>query len=158
MIIKHYIPGSQVVLMSAELLEQIYRSSMTEYPNEFGGILAGIRLGNIWTIVDFQEPTKYQNSSVSFTRDASSLNVYLQKVFEESTGQIEYLGEWHSHPDGSTKWSNNDRVSMIEIAEDVNIKVENPLLLVIGNSKRNFSYSLFQCIQGNLIKHKLLKI
>lgn len=159
MIIKHHIPDKNpIVLISYGLLEQMYHLCMSEYPNEFGGILSGIRLNDVWTIVDFQEPKKYQNSSNGFTREASSLNIYLESAFNESKGQIEYLGEWHSHPDGSTKYSDNDKRSMLEIAEDINIKNDFPLLLIVGNSKRNFKYSLFQCIEGNMIKHKITQI
>jgi len=159
LIIKHYISGrDQVVLMSCELLEQMYHLSMTQYPKEFGGILSGIQLNDVWTIVDFQPPKKYQNSATGFTRDAGSLNIYLESAFDQSKGQIEYLGEWHSHPDGSTKYSFNDRKSMIEIADDAKIKNDSPLLLIIGNSKKDFKYSLFQCIGDSLLKHKHIQI
>lgn len=159
MIIKHYTAkGSPIVLISQGLLEQIYHSSMTQYPKEFGGIVSGIRLNNIWTIIDFQVPLKYDNSTNGFTRDAGTLNIYLESAFNESRGQVEYLGEWHSHPNGTTKYSDNDRKSMMEIAEDINIKNDSPLLLIIGNSKKSFKYSLFQYIEGNLLEHKITQI
>lgn len=115
-------------------------------------------MNNVWTIIDFQEPQEYHNSPNGFTRDAGALNVYLKSAFDESKGQVEYLGEWHSHPDGSTKYSDNDRKSMMEIAEDINIKNDSPLLLIIGNSKRSYMYSLFQYVGDNMIEHRTTQI
>ena len=106
--------------------------SKNEFPKEFGGIVSGFRNGNIWIIVDFEIPNNYKNSKTNFTRDVIKINSYLKKNYKNSGGLIEYLGEWHTHPLGDAYYSQNDLVSMREIAIDKKVIIETPLLFIFS--------------------------
>lgn len=43
-----------------------------------------------------------------------------------------YLGEWHSHPNGSSIYSNTDLDTIRSIASNENIKIIRPLLLIVS--------------------------
>ena len=43
---------------------------------------------------------------------------------------LRYVGEWHSHPNGSTQYSDIDLAAMVDIEKEV--AIENPLLLIVG--------------------------
>jgi len=155
MIIKYINPVSQsVVLLPRYLLESIFRIASQHYPVEFGGIFTGYKLDNLLSIVDFEVPNKFQSTGTKFTREADDLNKYLQDIYEVSLGKIEYLGEWHSHPAGSTQFSSKDLQSIGEIAFKSETKNKNPLLLIIGLGQKKHISTFYQFIEGNLIKLK----
>ncbi|MDL2239151.1 Mov34/MPN/PAD-1 family protein [Bacteroidales bacterium OttesenSCG-928-K03] len=134
------------------MLNQMVIISHSYLPNEFGGIFAGIKYDNLWHITDFEIPIIYSHSNLKFTRDAEYLNDYLEEIYQKSNGKIEYLGEWHTHPFGSTKYSTDDLNSMSEIAKEINTKNETPILAIINVSYKKFYYKFYQYQNNNLIE------
>jgi len=140
------------VWISEHLLNQMYLLSMRHYPNEFGGILVGVQNDNDVIISDFEVPNKFDNNKNQFTRHASKLNKYLHESYSKSNGKLEYLGEWHTHPNTNPNFSRNDEESMKELAEDPKVKTNHPALIILGVSKKNYDYKLYICFEGKL-KH-----
>ena len=55
----------------------------------------------------------------------------LENVWEQLAKEgLQYVGEWHSHPNGSTQYSSTDLAAMIDIEKEV--AIENPLLLIVS--------------------------
>ena len=121
-------------------------------PNEFGGILVGVKYNNFWHITDFEVPTKYALSKTGFIRNADNLNAYLKDIYQKSNGKIEYLGEWHTHPFGSTTYSANDFNSMSEIAKEENTKNETPVLAILSIQRRKNNYKFYRYQNNRLIE------
>lgn len=46
-----------------------------------------------------------------------------------------YLGEWHSHPNGSSSYSMTDRKALTNIAESETVNISNPIMLIVGFNK-----------------------
>jgi integrative and conjugative element protein (TIGR02256 family) len=128
----------------------MYIIARSHLPNEFGGIFVGIKYNNFWHITDFEIPTKYTHSKTGFTRNADNLNSYLKDIYQKSNGKIEYLGEWHSHPFGSTMYSTNDFNSMSEIAKEENTKNRTPILAILSISHKK-NQCKFYHYQGNCL-------
>ena len=42
------------------------------------------------------------------------------------------MGEWHTHPKGTTQYSNTDYQAMVGIANDKNVALATPLLFIIS--------------------------
>lgn len=139
------------VLFSEALLEKMILLGKSFYPKEFGGILTGIREKDFWVIVDIEVPTKFESQKSGFIRHADFLNDYLQKIFVESNSKIEYLGEWHTHPNGSTQFSLQDLSSMKEIANNPEIKNTTPLLIILGIGN-DIKYQCYSLKSNQLIK------
>lgn len=139
------------VLFSESLLEKMIRLAKEFYPNEFGGILTGIKEKNCWIITDIEVPTKYESNKSNFVRYPNFLNDYLQKIFDISNSKIEYLGEWHTHPNGSTQFSSQDLLSMRDIAENSEINNRTPLLIILGLNK-DVNYQCYYFIGNQLVK------
>jgi len=136
------------ILISEYLLNQMYRIARSHLPNEFGGILIGVKYSDFWHITDFEVPTKYTHSKTGFTRNADNLNSYLKDIYQKSNGTIEYLGEWHTHPFGSTMYSANDFNSMSEIAKEESTKNGTPILAILSIHRVKNQYK-FYCYQDN---------
>lgn len=120
--------------VDSSLLDEIYSQARKHYPNEFGGILIGnySTCGKVATITEICAPTKYSNSRVLFKRFVDNLNKRLSYLFKISNGETIYVGEWHSHPNGSSSYSSTDLNSISEIAKDSNVQISSPLMIIVS--------------------------
>lgn len=76
-----------------------YRQRMAD-ANEAGGLLLGFRRGPHLEIIDITEP--YPNDvrrRTYFYRCDSSHKKHAKKQWKKSKKTIDYLGEWHTHPE-----------------------------------------------------------
>lgn len=66
---------------------------------------------------------------------------------------ITYLGEWHTHPKGTTQYSNTDYQAMVGIANDKNVALATPLLFIISLNESSITGSkAYLCDSGILLK------
>jgi [CysO sulfur-carrier protein]-S-L-cysteine hydrolase len=144
MIVKYIEPKSGIsAFLSEIILDKIRAHIASHSPKEFGGIFSGLRRESSYFIIDIVLPEKYENSRVQFTRHPDNLNIYLKNVYGNTSGAIEYLGEWHSHPGGSNRFSGHDLTTMKAIASDDGVKMENPLLLIIAHPPKKTEFALY---------------
>lgn len=124
------------------------------YSNEIGGFLIGYYSSDLKTlqINDFIIPKKYESSSHLFERSIEGVFNIFKEIFKSKKQY--YIGEWHTHPNGISMYSNTDLNAMKEIAGDENVIIENPILLILSiNKKRNYEYSFYLYVNGKLIKY-----
>lgn len=121
---------------------QIYRTAMTfivrssrhHDPNETGGILLGKRIDTIALIVAAVGPgSQAQHALRDFIRDGEYAQAELERFFLASGGQIDYLGEWHSHPRPESP-SARDRASLASISASADYNCPQPLLILSQRS------------------------
>jgi integrative and conjugative element protein (TIGR02256 family) len=142
------------ILIPQRCLELMLQELLSYYPNEFGGVLIGIRDKEKTIVVDFVTPTNFSISRKKFVRDNKYLNEELERIYRMSYGKLEYLGEWHSHPEGCTKFSNDDKTSMLKIATDLNVGFNFPFLIIFSLNKKTFDYSIYVTFKNQLIELK----
>lgn len=126
------------------LLDELKEIALNHYPNEIGGYLLG-RYSNDKskaTIVKQIIALEYSNSPVSFKHivNEATKNIFI-KLFKEEG--IHYLGEWHTHPNSDSRYSQTDFNALKKIAKG---DIENPILLIIGfdmKGIRDFSFNVF---------------
>lgn len=141
-------PDKKVCLeYELSLLQKIENIALKHYPNEFGGFLIGyysIDLNSL-IVTDFLIPKEYTNHRTLFERSTKGIKKKLLKLFKLKEKRY-YVGEWHSHPDSSTKYSRTDLEAMRSIAESENVRINNPILLIVSlnNQKlKNFTFYLY---------------
>ena len=78
----------------------------------------------------------------------------LEKVWEQLSQEgLRYVGEWHSHPNGSTQYSGSDLAAIIDIEKEV--AIENPILMIVGVRGCRLSALTFYCYKNNkLLEYK----
>lgn len=133
------------LIVDSSLLDDIYSQAKKHYPNEFGGILIGnySTCGKVATITETCVPTKYSNSRILFKRFVDNLNKRLSYLFKASNGETIYVGEWHSHPNGASSYSSTDLNSMSEIAEDSNVQISSPLMIIVSMYKDSVKETVY---------------
>jgi len=152
-IVKSY---NQVKLTIKEnLLNEIIEEGKKHFPNEFGGFLLGYYSSEykMLHVCEYILPKKYTGLPTIFQRSTDEVTEEFKDAFNRR--QLYYVGEWHTHPDGPTSYSNTDLKSMIEIAECETVKIKNPILLIIGISQnRLVDYTFYFYNNKKLLQYE----
>lgn len=138
-----------------ELLLKLSDHGIENYPNEFGGFLIGSYSKDMKTLFINATllPKKYNGFPTLFERSTEGIIIELEVAFN-SKG-IFYIGEWHTHPSGSSLFSKTDLNSMIEIAECETVKIKNPILLIISiNHDKLLDYTFYFYNNQNLFPYE----
>lgn len=113
-----------------KLLEYMYNKALDAFPNEVGGMLAGRYENKNSAIVEsIVMPKEIPGSHNEFVRNTEGLEELWAELKNEG---IEYLGEWHTHPNGSSHYSRTDLHAMNEIVRDEYVSILNPILLILS--------------------------
>lgn len=150
---KYYLASNDLYInIQVSVFNQIRLQAEGEYPNENGGMLAGRYSADRHTVYieKVVTPMEKLTGRSTFKRNAKGL----EKVWEQlAKDGLRYVGEWHSHPNGSTQYSSTDLAAMVDIEKEVTIA--NPLLLIVGVRSDGVNTHTFYCYKDNkLLEYK----
>ncbi len=143
------------LVVEDDLMNRLGKLGVKHYPNEFGGFLIGNYAADFGTVFinDFLLPKKYSGSSFGFVRSVEGLKSKFNDLFDRKKQY--FVGEWHTHPDGSTMYSQTDLNAMIKTAECETVRIENPILLVLSvNKSRLTNYTFYFYENRKLIAYE----
>jgi integrative and conjugative element protein (TIGR02256 family) len=124
---------------------------MSQYAREFaplenGGILLGWRAREDLVVIDVRGPGPLAlHGRHCFLPDHQWQVAEIDRAFEESKGNLDYLGDWHTHPDGVAAMSELDCATLRRIARHV----KHPLMLILAGQKNEQVWSA-RCWSGHL--------
>ncbi|WP_016761539.1 Mov34/MPN/PAD-1 family protein [Leptospira kirschneri] len=132
------------VIIDQSTISDLCRIRKEKLPNETGGILIGYidqKLKNLY-VVDFLVAPKDSISSPSgFTRGTAGLSEKLSNIIERTNHIVNYIGEWHSHPQGaSARPSKIDFQQISQFIEIMSIDGLPHVMLIVGEN--DLSYTL----------------
>lgn len=127
------------IMLPEKVFDDVKKFIVRHYPNECGGVFVGKITEDTAIIEKMMVPRKFRSTPVFFSRIADFINQWLVKVFKQSNGETIYLGEWHSHPNGVPYPSSTDYSSMKRIAQNTDVRIETPLLLIVGYNTQQFN-------------------
>lgn len=130
--------GEWVVSYSQSLAEEIAALRAARLPNETGGILLGIvdtPKKFIHLVQALPEPEDSSGTVVDFERGVAGLADTINTAAERSLHQIRYVGEWHSHPAGSsTSPSATDIRQIFWLSDELANEGLPALILIAGDN------------------------
>ena len=134
------------IIMDTTVFQQLAIQAESEYPNENGGMLAGRYSDDRKTVYIKQlvTPAAKKTDCTSFVREATGMDAFWNELAKEG---LQYVGEWHSHPNGSTEYSQTDYEAMAEIEHEV--KIANPILLIVSVKRDGVRSQTFYCYNNN---------
>jgi len=107
------------VTIEDDVLEALHQSALESYPNETGGFLVGNYISNNHAHVTcLVQPVKKTCRPCSFERSTEGMKTVWDNLFEQG---LIYLGEWHTHPNGSRDYSITDLEAMRIIASSADV-------------------------------------
>lgn len=115
----------------AKLLKYVQKDSM----NENGGILLGKVTDDYFrvTITNITEPTLFDKKGrYHFIRSKRSVQKTINKLWKLSDREINYIGEWHTHPQENPKPSLTDEIMIAECIKNNTCPFGELFLIIIG--------------------------
>jgi integrative and conjugative element protein (TIGR02256 family) len=124
--------GHLVVITSRVLTRLLSFRQLTPDSHEAAGILIGERRGAHLVIHAISEPGEGdRHTRVSVDRCGTHHQAVVNDAFFHSAGTLQYLGEWHTHPEDYPLPSSRDRLSW-----RVHLPAPIPMVLIIVGRKQ----------------------
>ncbi|MBB4365010.1 integrative and conjugative element protein (TIGR02256 family) [Bradyrhizobium sp. CIR18] len=137
---------SVTVWLSSQVMQRMCSLARDLSPLENGGILLGWRSGEDLIVVDLRGPgPQALHARHCFIPDHVWQVAEINRAFEASRGDLDYLGDWHSHPDSVAEMSKLDSATLLRITR----KVSAPLMLIVAGSGTDWSS---RCWKGQIAR------
>lgn len=103
-------------------------------PNETGGLLLGYRHSPTEVVItDAIGPgPKADHRRTGFDPDTNWQASELARRYRDADRRISYLGDWHTHPGGTTTLSRTDRRTLRAIARHPDARCPHPVMAVLA--------------------------
>jgi len=123
----------QVILVQREQLDEMLVEGRRTFPLETGGILMGFVTAERTVVTSVVGPgPRAIHRRHSFTPDAEWQQGRVAELYERSGRRDTYLGDWHTHPGGSTCASFTDWFAAWTIARSRDARCPNPVMVVLA--------------------------
>jgi len=130
--------GPGRIWISREVLAAMIAECDRAAPAETGGVLMGYRADDtderVATHVIGPGPNAV-HEDIRFVPDHDYQLAEIAQLYEMSERRLDYLGDWHSHPDAEGYLSKKDLETLNRIAWSRAARTENPVMLVMAGRK-----------------------
>jgi proteasome lid subunit RPN8/RPN11 len=134
--------GEWTLITDATLLAKIRRLRGRKLPNETGGVLLGsfdITRRIVYVIDTIPSPPDSKEWPTLYIRGHERLPAMIAHVEQATAGNIGYIGEWHSHPNGQRALPSKDDILVFAWLTELMDRDGRPaLMLIIGDREYNF--------------------
>jgi len=128
------------IMFDTWLLEKLAAFRADRLPNETGGILLGVfdtQAKNCYIIDSLPSPPDSQEWPTSYIRGCEGLSEQVKTIQKRTAQQVNYVGEWHSHPDRcSTRPSGDDRKAYAWLIGHMSLETLPAIMLIVGENQR----------------------
>jgi integrative and conjugative element protein (TIGR02256 family) len=132
--------GEWVVVVDVALLQRLCDLRASKVPNETGGVLLGsfdVGRGLVYVVDTVPSPPDSEEWPTLYIRGRHGLSEEVQSLAAKTDGMLEYVGEWHSHPDGfPTAPGRDDRQVFAWLAGLMAQEGLPPLMVTVGERGR----------------------
>ncbi|TEB09361.1 ThiF family adenylyltransferase [Pelotomaculum propionicicum] len=131
-----YRTSGWVLCTDQSLYNKIKEFRNAKLPNETGGILIGsfdMQRKIVYIVDTIPSPPDSQEWPTTYIRGSQGLRSRVEKIKELTNGMLEYVGEWHSHPNGyGCAPSADDYKAFIWLSKYMNPAGYPALMLIAG--------------------------
>lgn len=144
--------------LNKNALEQMIHFADNKYALETGGILVGYisKTGEPVILGVIGPGPGAKHFSFRFIPDHDWQCEQLDICYESSQGKIVYLGDWHTHPNGTPDMSWIDKRTLMRIAQHSASCLTRPLMLIGAGTPNTWKWACHQHITGkffNFVSH-----
>jgi len=141
-----------VLQLPRALLDAIVLAANQAQPWETGGVLMGIHDegSKAYRVTELigAGPNSVA-TRCTFDPDQQFQQAAVDRLFSEHSGDIEYLGDWHSHPGGTPSPSLTDRMTLSSIRRFDGARCGEPIMLIYGGLIDNTIHAFQLTRDGN---------
>ena len=129
------------VRIASEVADKLRALRRSAAPNETGGVIIGTvdhARHQIEVAFGLPAPSDSLSSKVAFERGVLGLRAEIERVRSQTMYQLCYLGEWHTHPDGTgVEPSQTDMEQLAQLREKIIMEKRPGLMLIVGERQLN---------------------
>lgn len=130
--------GKWTIKYDVGFTDKIKAQRLSALPNETGGSLLGITdmKTKIIVLVDILPPPPDSESSPThFIRGKDGQLEALKRVHGLTAGIVDYVGDWHSHPNGcSVQPSADDRILLATLVRKMQVEDLPAVMMIVSNN------------------------
>ncbi len=129
--------GQYTVSISEPCFHKISKITKKHSPREIGTSLVGCYSDDGFEafILDSAPLSPdSEGSAISFCRGTGGLRKFFSRLLRNHDGRQYYIGEWHSHPYGSSTPSGTDDRTQSAIASDLETNCPECILIIFGGT------------------------
>lgn len=116
----------------AMCVAELLTAALASYPLETGGVLLGRRRGHHATITQVVGPGPAADHEVRRFVPDSGWQSEQVAAFWHADRSLQYLGDWHTHPNGSLSPSPVDLRTLSDIARFPAARQDEPVMLIVA--------------------------
>lgn len=131
--------GGWTINYDQEIHDKIMKYRQIKQPSETGGVILGFLDSfekRIYIVDVLPAPIDSIESPTSFVRGKDNLLGVLNEVKRRTANIVDYLGEWHSHPDGYFTSPSNADIELLKYLSERMGEDGLPALMLIANDKQ----------------------
>jgi len=129
-----YIIGACVLEFTPQVYQemQAYRQTRPE-DHEAGGVLLGRVYPSRTVVQRVSVPGEGDKAGrFFFDRSVRRAQAIVNEAWNESNGELVYLGEWHTHPEGFPRPSGTDLALIHNMLRDSRMEIDRLYLTIVG--------------------------
>lgn len=128
--------NSWTICFDEEIAQKLQKLRLEATPRETGGVLLGVwdfDTRNVYVVECLGAPPDSDETENNFVRGTEGLSLEVQNAVSKTGNIVQYVGEWHSHPDGySTAPSIDDLLLLKWLATNTQTAGIEPLMAIVG--------------------------
>ena len=143
--VTHHLVDEWEIIIDQGLVESAVNLRNLALPNETGGILLGtidIPRKQICLIQIVPAPADSDSSPAGFDRGVKNLKQIVEDANKKTAGQVEYIGEWHSHPTGVAPTPSTTDVKQLYWLGRERIVEELPAVMMIIGDNQSYTITM----------------
>ncbi len=134
--------GKWTLFTDEFFIQKVKRFRSERLPNETGGILIGsfdLEYNIIYIIDSVLSPPDSEEWPMTYVRGCEGLEREVSRIQKLTLNNLEYVGEWHSHPDvHDCMPSTNDHIAFSWLIELMKIEGLPAIMLIVGDENNSF--------------------
>jgi hypothetical protein len=140
------------LIIDEAIFQKLAGLRASKLPNETGGVLIGaydLVRKTIYIVDTIPSPADSEEWPTLYIRGSEGLRDKLASINEMTAGQLEYIGEWHSHPDKCSCLPSDDDTKVFSWMTDRMSSAGLPALLgIVGENETSRWYV------GEMVRNK----
>ena len=124
-------------VLDRALVEHVSSLRHARLPVETGGVLIGyfdVSRRYVYIVDALPAPRDSDEREDAFIRGFAGLRDEIYRIEARTGGQVGYVGEWHSHPDGAgVAMSDDDSELLQQIADEVRADGQPGVMMIVGS-------------------------
>lgn len=123
--------------VSGRAIDHIEHESIRRAPLEAGGVLLGYSVGALEFVITHATASGPQaiHERERYVPDYEWDEAEIARIYRETGRHSTYLGDWHSHPEGTHEMSDRDLKTLRRIGEHRSARAPAPIMLIAAGDE-----------------------